>query len=402
MTDTPIKHETLLEIRQEISDNLLQLQKMETLGMLVGGIAHDFNNILAILQGSLNILQEEGDNPSVRAESLDLAQKTMHRATGIVQQLLTFARKGEVKFEILDLDQVVEELLQMVREAFPRTLEISFNSDLKDHWIAGDHNQLDQALLNLCVNARDAMPAGGTLALDARTAGSEVHESFSAAADQEYVCVRVTDSGAGMDEATRIRIFEPYFTTKKRPGSSGLGLAMVYGIVKLHKGFIEVDSQLGAGTTFSIYIPKLREGAHTVSSGAAPEESPALAGTEYVLFAEDEGLLLRVIKRALEKRGYHVLEARDGLEAIETYCAHRHEIAVVVLDMGLPKLSGWEVFQKLKEINPDLKAIVTSGYVDPDLKKEMLQVGMTDVIAKPFPLVEMVKMIRTVLDRPHL
>ncbi|HEY2986134.1 MAG TPA: response regulator [Candidatus Binatia bacterium] len=399
---TGIEPETLLEIKQELTGNLRQIQKMETLGALVGGIAHDFNNILGILQGQLSVLQEEGDNPAVRAESLDQAQKALCRATGVVRQLLTFARKAEVKFATLDIDQVVAELLQMVREAFPKNLDISFSSDRTDHFIAGDDNLLDQALLNLCINARDAMPAGGALRFDTGTFGHEIHERFPEAPELEYVWVRVKDTGIGMDDATRGRIFEPYFTTKDPQVSSGLGLAMVYGIVKLHKGFICVDSELGKGTTFSLYFPKQREAVRPSASGKFEEEAGIVGGNESVLFAEDEGLLLRVIKRALEKRGYHVLEARDGLQAIATYREHKDEIALVVLDMGLPKMSGWEVFQRLKEINPDLKAIATSGYIDPDLKERMLQDGVKAVVSKPFPPVEMLKVIRSVIDRPPL
>ncbi|HEX9444112.1 MAG TPA: ATP-binding protein [Candidatus Binatia bacterium] len=396
----PTKPQTFLGIKQGAGDNLRQTQKMEALGTLVGGIAHDFNNILAILEGNLNILQEEDADAATRAESLELAQKALHRATGVVRQLLTFARKTEVNVETLDLDQVIQEMLEMIAEAFPKTLEISFSSDRIEHLILGDHNQLDQALLNLFINARDAMPAGGSLTVDLRAAAADFHKPFPETGDPEYVCLTIKDTGTGMDEETRGRMFEPYYTTKNRQASSGLGLAMVYGIVKLHKGFIEVDSAPGKGTTFRLYFPKQRQETRPASASKSPEEVATLSGSESVLFAEDEGLLLRVIRRALEKRGYHVLEARDGLQAIETYREHRDEIAIVVLDMGLPKLDGWEVFHRLKEINPQLKAIAMSGYVAPDLKDKMLQEGMKDVISKPFPAVEMLRAIRSVIDRP--
>jgi nitrogen-specific signal transduction histidine kinase/ActR/RegA family two-component response regulator len=403
MPDVPeIGPETLLEITHDVSGNLRQIQKMETLGTLVGGIAHDFNNILAILQGHLTILQEEGDDPAIRCESLHQAQKALRRATGVVRQLLAFARKAESNFVPLDIDGLVEELLQMVREAFPKTVDISFSSDGMNHWVAGDPNQLDQVLLNLCINARDAMPAGGWIALSARSVCREVADAFPEAPDQEYVCLGITDTGTGMSEATQNRIFEPYFTTKDRQASSGLGLAMVYGIVKFHNGFIKVESELGKGTTFLLYFPRLKEKTAAAAETATIDENRTLSGSESVLFAEDEALLLRVIKRALEKRGYHVLEASDGLQAVETYREHKDEIAVVVLDMGLPKLDGWEVFQRLRAINPALKAIVTSGYVDPELKDKMLQQGMMDVISKPFPPVEIVRMIRRVIDSPRI
>jgi nitrogen-specific signal transduction histidine kinase/ActR/RegA family two-component response regulator len=404
MPDTPsppssgaeLEPDTLLAMKEDIAGDLRQAQKLESLGALVGGVAHDFNNILSIVQASLANLREEGDDPAARTEALDIAQRALQRAAGVVRQLLTFARKTDVKFEIHDLDTIVIELLQMLAEAFPKTLEIYFSSDGSGHPAYCDADQLSQALLNLCINARDAMPDGGRLAIDVRSAGEELRDRLPAASDASYVVVSVTDTGAGMDEATRGRIFEPYFTTKKSHGS-GLGLAMTYGIVALHRGLIEVESAVGRGSTFRLILPKSAE---APLADSRSEDLYALAGTESVLFVEDEVSLMRLLRRALERRGYRIFEAREGFQAIDLYREHRDEIAVVVLDMGLPQLSGWEVFQKLKEINPGLRAIVTSGYVDPSLREKMLAHGLKDFVSKPCHIAEMIRTIRNVIDRP--
>jgi len=383
-------------MKEDIAGDLRQAQKLESLGALVGGVAHDFNNILSIIQASVTNLREEGDDATTRTEALDIAQRALHRAAGVVRQLLTFARKTEVKFDTHDLDTIVVELLQMLSEAFPKTLEISFSSDGSDHPAYCDANQLSQALLNLCINARDAMPDGGRLAIDVRSAGEEIRYRLPAAMDTSYVVISVSDTGAGIDQATRRRIFEPYFTTKKSHGS-GLGLAMTYGIVALHRGFIEVESEIDRGSTFRVILPK---SADAPLAESPPEDIGALAGTESLLFVEDEPSLMRLLRRALERRGYRIFEAKEGFQAIDIYRQHKDEIAVVVLDMGLPRLSGWEVFQKLKEINPGLRAIVTSGYVDPWLREKMLGQGLKDFVPKPCRVVEMIKTIRDVIDRP--
>jgi two-component system, cell cycle sensor histidine kinase and response regulator CckA len=252
-------------------------------------------------------------------------------------------------------------------------------------------------LLNLCVNARDAMPKGGTITIKAyMAAGDKLRERFPAANEQHYIGITVSDTGTGMDETTRNRIFDPFFTTKEKGKGTGLGLSVVYGVVQAHHGFVDVESTVGNGATFKLYFPVPKQNITALEVGKA--EDRARGGSETLLVVEDEDLLLDMVQLLLEANGYIVLKAKDGMEALNVYNQHKHEIALVISDMGLPKLSGDEEFKKLKEINPAVKMILASGYFEPDVKATLESAGVLGFLQKPYIIEDVLVKIRKTLD----
>ncbi len=300
----------------------------------------------------------------------------------------------------------------MLQETFPKQIRVATKLSDQVPSIHADPNQLHQAVLNLAVNARDAMPEGGTLTLGtSNVEGLEIQKQLPEAQAKRYVEICVSDSGSGMDEETRRRIYEPFFTTKGS-GGQGLGLAVVYGIVNSHGGVIDLDSEQGKGTTFRIYLPAV-DGAAAASgdpdSGEtqrtkAPENQRASgrvrtdsAGALTILLVEDEGTLLSPIRTLLEEEGYAVLTAADGVEAVETHARHAEKIAVVLLDLSLPRMGGWQAFLKMRERDPDLRCIVASGNIDPEQRAAMKKQGVNVSIRKPYGSAEMLRAIRQVL-----
>lgn len=392
--------------QKKLEQQLIQSQKLESIGTLAGGIAHDFNNILAIILGYSSRLKRalhpQGaarptNGQAKLAQSIEEINKAVQRGARLVQQLLTFARKTDVLFESVNVNNTVEDLMKMLTETFPKTVTYSLKLEKDILPIVADANQLHQALLNLSVNARDAMPQGGTLSITTGTVRKGVvRQKFPEASAEKYVLISVADTGVGMDETTRIRIFEPFFTTKERGKGTGLGLAVVYGIVKNHNGFIDVESELGQATTFSLYLPVAQK---ALSSFGREEEEEIPGGTETLLLVEDEESLLRLLTGSLQEKGYQVLTASDGLEAVETYKDRRDEIALVFADIGLPILGGWEAFLRMKEVNPDVKIIFGSGYLDQHAKSELLKKGAKDFLQKPYEPNLVLQRIRHVIDR---
>ena len=384
--------------RRELEQHLIQAQKMESLGALAGGIAHDFNNILAIMLGHLSVLEIHRTDVARASESIETLRKTVHRGTALVGQLLTFARKSEVDFKSVGINFLIQDFAKILSATFPKS--ITFSNQLEDNipLITGDQTQLYQALLNLAVNSRDAMPQGGILSLKTRAIpGTEVRARIPNAQAARYVSITVKDTGIGMDEDTKRRIFEPFFTTKEVGKGTGLGLAVVYGVVKSHGGVLEVESAPGRGATFTLYFPVA-----PITMQTSPVEEAALAkvsgGRETILVIEDEEMLRNSLITLLETKGYRVLTATDGDAAILQFRQFKDEIALVLSDVGLPKRNGWRVLQKIREINPQVKAIIASGYIDPVLKFEMIKAGARGLVQKPFVPSELLKKIRVILD----
>jgi CheY-like chemotaxis protein len=265
-----------------------------------------------------------------------------------------------------------------------------------------DPNQINQVLLNLCVNARDAMPNGGELRLATGTiTGAELRDRFQDARERQYAWISVADTGSGMDETTKERIFEPFFTTKEPGRGTGLGLSVAYGIIRNHGGFVSVASQPRAGTIVCIYLPISEDAAPTdVRQEAYKGEGGEFLGAgETILFVDDEARQLRVMKNFLEGEGYRVLPAADGAEAVEMYLRHKDEIAVVVLDLGLPKLNGWEAFQKMKQENPGLQAIIATGYMSAEIESQMAQREVSGLVMKPYQLDDLLAKIWKAIHR---
>jgi two-component system cell cycle sensor histidine kinase/response regulator CckA len=385
--------------RRLLEEQLRQAQKLESLGTLAGGIAHDFNNVLAIILGYTSILEKAKVDPKKASRSIAAINKAAQRGTGLVRQLLTFARKADTLLESVRLNDVILELADMLKETFPKTIQISLQLEKEIPSITGDANQLHQALLNLSVNARDAMPRGGTLTLTTRAVmGAEIRRRFPEAQRERYVSLSVADTGIGMDVTFLARVFDPFFTTKEKGQGTGLGLAVVYGVVASHEGFIDVESQVGHGTTFHLYFPIHDLNIQVPVIATEQAQAQVAGGTETVLVVEDEEMLLDLLENILTAEGYRVMTAKDGAEAVEVYTQYKNQIELVLMDMDLPKLSGAEVLRKLQEINPKVKVIFASGYIDPHIKSEVLKAGVKHFVQKPYIPQEVLRHIRKVIE----
>ena len=381
--------------RERLQDQLLQSQKMESLGTLASGVAHDFNNLLNIILSHATIMRVDGKNPASISEGAAVIEETVRRGASLVQQLLTLGRKSETRFESVRLNRLAEKLANLLTKTFTKTIIIILDLEPGLPAINGDENQLHQTLLNLCVNARDAMPEGGRISLKTETvSGTDLRRHVPEAAAERYVSISVTDRGIGMDDATQRRVFEPFFTTKPVGQGTGLGLAVVYGIVKNHTGFIEVESKVGHGTSFWIYLPIPSEAARQTSAAGSNYTALKRAGSgETILFVEDEERQLNVMRRFLENEGYRVLSAQNGVEAVETFKQHKDAIAVAVLDLGLPQLDGWQAFQQMREIRPELKALIATGLISPEVEAEIAQEKLCGVLSKPYQLDDVLEKI---------
>jgi two-component system cell cycle sensor histidine kinase/response regulator CckA len=291
------------------------------------------------------------------------------------------------------------EIMAMILETFPKVITYSQNFDKTVHYINADRSQLHQALLNLCVNARDAMPKGGVLSINTHMVSvASLRNQHPDAAASGYVCIEVSDTGEGMNEETQKRIFEPFFTTKGIGKGTGLGLAVVFGIVHTHNGFIDVESELGKGTTFQMYLPASQVAAETIGEKDEQTLEEIPGGTETLLVVEDEETLMMSLRMVLEEKGYIVLSVGDGLEAVETYQENKKKIALVLTDLGLPTITGLEVSQRIKKINPNERIVLATGFLDPEMKAEFLKAGIEHFLYKPYDLRIVLKVIREVLD----
>ncbi len=386
---------------RRLEGQLYQSQKLETLGTLVGGIAHDFNNILGVIVGHVGLMENKrSSDPEKFSRSLEAVGKAANRGANMVRQLLTFARKVEVMTESVRIGDIIEEVAGLLKEAFPEKIAFSVTVEPGIPSILADQNQLYQVFLNLCVNARDAMPAGGTISMNASVVRrSFLNGRFKEVDSEEYVLVKVSDEGVGMDKETASHVFEPFFTTKKQGQGTGLGLAVVYGIVKAHSGFIDVESEKDKGTTFSLYFPIPPEAIE--APAAAPEESENVMGRgETILVVEDERPLREFAETALRDNGYEVLSAAGGAGGVEIYGRRGADIDLVLVDMGLPGMTGSEVLAALRKLNPQVKVIATSGYLEPEVKTEIFAAGAVDFLAKPYHVIELLGKINKAL-RPE-
>ena len=384
--------------RKRLEDQYRHAQKMESLGTLAGGIAHDFNNILAIILGHASLIPRHQGNPIKQSANIDAVINASQRGAALVRQLLTFASKSDILFESVQLNDVVADTTRLLGETFPKTIAILVQLEQNLPLILADPNQLHQLLLNLCINARDAMPRGGSLSIRTTYVGGEsLSYQFPNVGAKTYIVLQVSDTGQGMDQATKRRIFEPFFTTKEKGKGTGLGLATVYGIVESHGGFVDVDSEVGMGSTFHVYFPtqqtvEQNANGQTISSEDVP------GGTETILIVEDEEMLREMLQTVLSSKGYQVLTAGDGVEALEVYSLHQKTISLVVADIGLPRLAGSEVFLRLKQTDPDVKFVLASGFLEPALKLELMKAGAKEVIQKPYQPTEFLKSVRRALD----
>ncbi len=383
------------EERKEIEAQLLQAQKMEALATLAGGIAHDFNNLLTGIQGNVSLMFLDIYTEHPHYERLRSIEKQVQSGARLTSHLLGYARKGKHEVKPAELNRLVED----TSEAFGRTRkQITLKRELAEDLFAieADRVQIEQVLWNLFVNAADAMPEGGVLTLKtANVTDKDMKGKAYQPKPGNYVQLTVTDKGMGMDKKTRERIFEPFFTTKEAGRGTGLGLASAYGIIKSHGGYIDVESKRRKGTTFSVYLSASSKKVQKVVKAA----ERVTKGTGTVLLVDDEEVILEIGEDLLEAIGYRVLTAMDGKEAVEVYRKNRDEIDIVVLDMVMPNMGGGEAYDKMREINPNVKVLLSSGYSIESKAKEILARGCDAFIQKPFGMREVSAKIREVLGK---
>jgi PAS domain S-box-containing protein len=382
--------------RKRLEQQLFQAQKMEAIGTLAGGIAHDFNNELTGIIGFAQLALLEDLSPQAR-ECIARIPEQGKRAANLISQLLVFSRQAVVEKQTVSLLYLVKEAIRVLEHTLPENIAIRLDAPREVAPVNADPTQMQQVFMNLCINASHAMPDGGdlTVVLEDVTLDEEYCRQYVQARPGHYVCLSVRDTGAGMAPEVQARIFEPFFTTKEVGKGTGLGLAMVYGIVKEHGGHVNVYSEVGKGSEFKVYLPALETG--TVKPGVAAQES-LVGGTETLLLVEDQEWVMAAGKRMLERLGYTVLTATNGEEAIETYRAHRDAIALVITDMVMPKIGGQELYEALKRMDPDVRALLVSGYSLKEDVSDLRARGLKGFVQKPFDIYKLAQDVRRALD----
>ncbi|MCP4645083.1 MAG: PAS domain S-box protein [bacterium] len=390
-----VKHNVSREL--ELEEQFFQAQKMEAVGQLAGGVAHDFNNLLQVIQGYGELVMMDLDAGSKMYDGLNQVMEASDRARTLVRQLLAFSRKQVLELEDVDLSGVVGNLAKMIQRVIGADISFDIHSEPGYKRIRADKGQLEQILMNLCVNARDAMPEGGALTVE--TGSVTLDGEFCAANDWakpgRYVVLSVSDTGCGMDEETQRRIFEPFFTTKELGKGTGLGLSTVFGIVRQHHGMVHVYSEIGTGSAFRIYLPKL-EGAETKQE----EEvlAPPRGGTETVLLADDDKAVCGVAENILTRAGYTVLTAFDGEDAIRVFDEHAEEIDLALLDVVMPNLGGKAVAHHIRETCAETPVLFASGYSADAIHTGYILDEGVRLIQKPYHRIELLRRVREVLD----
>ncbi len=377
---------------------LRQAQKMEAVGRLAGGVAHDFNNLLMVMRGYTELLLGRlGANDPLR-RNVEEIQKAADRATSLTQQLLAFSRKQVMQPKIFDLNAVVSDTEKMLRRLIGEDIELATILGAELGRVKADPGQIEQVILNLAVNARDAMPQGGKLVLE--TANVELTQAFArqhpGVTPGPHVMLAMSDTGVGMDAETQARIFEPFFTTKEKGKGTGLGLATVYGIVKQSGGYIWVYSEAGQGTTFEIYLPRVEDAVTTDQEEQVASQPPS--GSETVLLVEDEEPVRKLAREFLENTGYTVLEAEDPVEAMHLSDRHQGPIHLMVTDVVMPKMSGHELAQQMASVRPEMKVLYVSGYTDDALGQYGVPTQDSFFLQKPFSLDTLARKMRTLLE----
>jgi PAS domain S-box-containing protein len=382
---------------KRLEQQLFQAQKMEAIGQLAGGIAHDFNNILTAIIGYGNLLKTHlKDGPP--SKYLNYILESADRAAKLIQDLLAFSRRQMISPRLVDLNTVIEGIKNILSRLIGEDIELSVNLCDGTLPVIADSTQIEQVLLNLATNARDAMAEGGSLFIstEVTTIDERFIKTYGYGKTGEYALITVSDTGSGMDQKTKEKIFEPFFSTKEVGKGTGLGLSMVYGIVKQHNGYINVYSETGRGSTFRIYLPSMREES---LKEIEPDAAALEGGTETILLAEDDFPVKKYIRELLEGVGYTVIEAGDGKEVLEVFSKYKDTIRMIILDLIMPKMNGKEVFGAIRELNPRVKALFISGYSADILHQKKIVEDGYDVISKPVSSVKLLTKVREVLQK---
>ncbi len=385
-----------LQSLQKHEEALRQSQRMEAVGQLAAGIAHDFNNLLLIIRGYSSLILDRSDDEKIRQQAGQI-DRAADRAADLTRQLLAYSRQQILQPETCDLNVIVQETLRLLERLIGEDIAVMSTCAPSLPTVVVDRGQVSQVILNLAINARDAMPDGGTLTV--RTVPVELDEhsvrEHPDVAPGRYVLLEITDTGVGMDSETRQRVFDPYFTTKE--GGTGLGLATVYGIVRQSGGHVWLYSEPGIGTTFKIYFPL---GETEQLPAALMHESGSLDGTETILLVEDADLVRDLVTNVLESFGYTVLAAKDGLEALEIASQHADDISLVFTDIVMPGMNGRELVDRLAEVRPEIKTLFSSGYPADTVIRQGIASATVAFIQKPYVSIELAEKVRAVLDDP--
>jgi len=385
------------EDASRLESELHQAQKLESIGSLAGGVAHDFNNKLSVILGCAHLASVES-NPIQQQHYLEEIRKAAEQSADLTRQLLAFARKQVIAPKVINLNETVTGMLKMLNRLIGEDIRLSWQP-AADLWqISFDPSQVDQILANLCVNARDSITQNGTITIE--TSNGVVDDDYCTrhtdARPGEYVRLAVSDNGCGMNSQTLNRIFEPFFTTKETGKGTGLGLATVFGIVKQNNGFINVSSEPGIGTTFTIYLPR-----HADTSTQAPADAPATPaplGQETLLLVEDEHAILNIVAMILTNQGYSVLQASSPAEAIQLVKEHSGTISLLITDVIMPDMNGRDLAHTLQSRNPGLKCLFMSGYTADAISRHGVLEEGVHFIQKPFSLPDLASKVREVLD----
>jgi two-component system, cell cycle sensor histidine kinase and response regulator CckA len=383
---------------KQMEFQLRQSQKMEAIGHLAGGVAHDFNNLLTVINGCCELLRI---NHGVRDDAtplVDEIHRAGERAATLTRQLLAFSRKTVLQPRVLPLNDLVTDFQKMIGRLIGEDIDLATDFRADPGLVRVDPGQMEQVLMNLVVNARDAMPKGGTVTIGTREVflDDDYVRRFEDLRPGRYVLVTVNDTGCGMDKATLSRMFEPFFTTKPVGKGTGLGLAMVYGILKASGGHVAVESEKGRGTTFNLFLPAVDE---PETSALAPSRYVQPGGTETVLLVEDEDGVRKLARQALEARGYRVLEASDGEMALDLCREHPGEIDLLLSDVVMPRMSGRELREHVIAMSPNTRVLFTSGYTDDAVLRHGVSESESEFLQKPFSIHALLRKVREVLDR---
>lgn len=378
------------EEKKKLESQLIQSQKLEALGTLSGGIAHDINNILGIILSSTELARLKSKNQEVN-HYLEMISKASNRGTSVVKQLLFFTKAEEATLKPISLTKVIHNVKNILQHSLTKNIRLETRVNTKTDVVKADHSLLEQVIINLSINARDAMPNGGNLLIT-------LDKTFNDTDKKEYLFISIADNGTGMDAATTDRIFEPFFSTKDRHKGTGLGLSIVHRIIKQHGGYVDVESEIGKGSTFTIYLPASDE---SVIETAPVIEQTKMEKNKTILIIDDEVMLLSLLSEILTDSGYKTYTAENGIEALEIYKKHKDEINLVVSDIDMPKMGGEETFKKIKAINPEVNFIFASGFLEIEKKNEFEKQGVKGFVQKPFKADDILEIFAKLLSKKN-
>ncbi len=389
--------------KPETMKSLYQRQKHEALGTLTAGLAHDFNNLLTAILSHIDLVLSAPEFPSSLQRHLVIARTSGRRAAELVSRLQTYSRQAPTAKSTVKLSPIVQEVASVLKRTIDRRIVVRSELKAGEEWTTnGDASQITQVLMNLCLNARDVMGEGGTLTIGVHQVAFDGSALVEPRRAGEFIKLSVSDTGEGISADTINRLFEPYFTTKEFGKGMGLGLAISNGIAHDHGGWMEVESEVGKGSRFSAYFPRLAPSQIETRSAPAPvAETKSLEGTETILLVDDEELVRLVARAVLSFRGYHIVEAVNGEDAVAKYEATPEKFDLVLMDLHMPRMNGWDAMGKIRELNPKAKIILLSGGAMQDLPEDLKAKGAMAVLQKPFENIELVQLVRRIIDKDN-